>query len=38
MYVGFEDKKFISGNGWIPTKDYDCRQRDWYKEAVKKME
>ncbi|EPY6472214.1 methyl-accepting chemotaxis protein [Clostridium sporogenes] len=36
MYVGFEDKKFISGNGWIPTKDYDCRQRDWYKEAVKK--
>lgn len=36
MYVGFEDKKFISGNGWIPTKDYDCRQRDWYKEAVEK--
>ena len=36
MYVGFEDKKFISGNGWIPTKDYDCRERDWYKEAIKK--
>ncbi|EJO5348402.1 methyl-accepting chemotaxis protein [Clostridium botulinum] len=36
MYVGFENKNFISGNGWIPTKDYDCRQRDWYKEAVEK--
>ena len=36
MYVGFEDKKFISGNGWVPTKDYGCRGRDWYKEAIKK--
>ncbi|GAA0748359.1 methyl-accepting chemotaxis protein [Clostridium oceanicum] len=36
MYIGFEDKKFISGNGWIPTKDYDCRDRSWYKEAIEK--
>lgn len=36
MYIGFQDKKFISGNGWVATEDYDCTQRDWYKEAIQK--
>ncbi|MCY6369154.1 methyl-accepting chemotaxis protein [Clostridium ganghwense] len=34
IYIGMPDKKFISGKGWIPPADYDCTQRDWYKEAI----
>lgn len=35
FYIGFQDKRFISGDGWIPPSDYDTTQRDWYKMAVK---
>jgi len=35
FYVGFENKVFISGDGWIPPADYDCTKRDWYTEAKK---
>ena len=34
-YMGFSDKRFVSGDGWVPPADYDCTQRDWYLEALK---
>lgn len=33
-YAGFNDKRFISGDGWIPDASYDCTQRDWYKQSL----
>lgn len=36
FYAGMADKQMISGDGWIAPADYDCTQRDWYKEAVSK--
>lgn len=33
-YIGFADKKMISGDGWVPPADYDCTEREWYKLAV----
>ncbi|AKN31167.1 hypothetical protein Ccar_10025 [Clostridium carboxidivorans P7] len=35
-YIGFKDKRYLDGSGWVPDKDFDCTQRDWYKDAVKK--
>lgn len=34
IYMGFEDKSFIDGSGWIPDPGYDCTQRSWYIDAV----
>lgn len=36
-YIGFENtnESLISGNGWVPDKDYDCRNRIWYTMAAK---
>ena len=34
FYMGFFDKQFISGDGWIPDADYDCTKRDWYVAAL----
>lgn len=34
VYMGFPDKVFLDGSGWIPDKDYDCTTRGWYKDAV----
>lgn len=34
IYVGFEDKTFIDGTGWIPEEDWDCTQRSWFTNAV----
>lgn len=36
IYLGLSDKKLISGSGWIPSSDYDCTSRDWYKKAVQR--
>ncbi|WP_406542679.1 cache domain-containing protein [Clostridium ljungdahlii] len=36
MYLGFKDKRYLDGTGWIPDKDFDCTQRYWYKDAVQK--
>ena len=33
FYIGFEDRRLVSGLGWVPTADYDCRNRDWYVNA-----
>ena len=33
-YIGFKDKRLISGTGWQPTSDYDCTTRDWYIESM----
>lgn len=30
IYIGFENKQFISGIGWLPPKDYDPTVRPWY--------
>ncbi|HWR38143.1 MAG TPA: methyl-accepting chemotaxis protein [Patescibacteria group bacterium] len=34
IYVGFKDKHFIDGTGWLPPADYDPTSRGWYKQAV----
>lgn len=34
IYMGFEDKTFIDGAGWVPDAGYDCTTRVWYQEAV----
>lgn len=36
VYMGFADKGYLDGVGWVPDKDYDCTKRDWYKDAVQK--
>jgi len=36
MYIGFANKKFIDGSGWIPPSDFDTTTREWYKNAVEK--
>ncbi|MEL7659099.1 MAG: cache domain-containing protein, partial [Bacillota bacterium] len=33
-YIGFNDKRLLSGTGWIPTADYDCTERTWFKQAI----
>ncbi|WP_243186831.1 methyl-accepting chemotaxis protein [Clostridium muellerianum] len=35
-YMGFKDKRYLDGSGWVPDKDFDCTQRDWYKNAIQK--
>lgn len=34
FFVGFADKHFIDGSGWIAPSDYDPRERVWYKLAL----
>ncbi|KAJ53482.1 methyl-accepting chemotaxis protein [Clostridium tetanomorphum] len=36
IYIGFPNKKLISGAGWIPDKSYSCVEKEWYKEAINK--
>lgn len=36
IYLGFKDRRYLDGTGWIPDKDFDCTQRYWYKDAVQK--
>lgn len=33
-YIGFRDKRLLSGTGWQPPAGYDCTKRDWYVEAM----
>lgn len=33
IYVGFDDKSFIDGTGWVPDADWDCTERSWYTNA-----
>ena len=33
-YIGFSDKRILSGTGWEPSDDYDCTQRTWFKQAI----
>jgi serine phosphatase RsbU (regulator of sigma subunit)/HAMP domain-containing protein len=33
-YIGFNDRRLLSGTGWQPSPDYDCTKRDWYVEAM----
>ena len=35
-YIGFSDKRILSGTGWQPDSDYDCTKRDWYCDAISK--
>lgn len=35
FFLGFENKRFIDGAGWIAPPEYDPTQRTWYQEAVK---
>lgn len=34
-YMGLPNKMMPTGTGWVPPADYDCTQRDWYKDAEK---
>lgn len=36
IYMGFSDKSFLDGSGWVPGADYDCTTRGWYQGAVDK--
>ncbi|HDK7167494.1 TPA: methyl-accepting chemotaxis protein [Clostridium botulinum] len=36
IYAGFNDNKFASSDGWVPSADYNCSERDWYKEVIQK--
>lgn len=36
VYIGFEDGRFIHGEGSAMPADYDPRKRGWYKEAAQK--
>ncbi|MDU1442182.1 MAG: methyl-accepting chemotaxis protein [Clostridium cochlearium] len=38
IYVLFPNNKMVSGAGWVPDKDLDFRERDWYKEAINKKQ
>ncbi len=38
VYLGFADKSFIDGSGWLPPEDYDCTTRGWYTNAKEKGE
>lgn len=33
-FFGHADGSHLSSDGWIPSSDYDPRQRDWYKAAT----
>lgn len=33
-YIGFSDRRLLSGTGWQPSADYDCTKRDWYQHAL----
>lgn len=35
VYIGFSNKDFWDGSGWIPPEGYDCTVRDWYKKTIK---
>jgi len=34
VFAGFENKKYLESNGWVPKEDYDPRTRGWYKKAI----
>lgn len=36
IYLGLETKEFIDGSGFVPNSDFDCTERTWYLDAVKK--
>lgn len=36
IYAGFNDNKFASSDGWVPSADYNCSEKDWYKEIIRK--
>ncbi len=38
IYSGFNNKEFRSIEGVPPTQNYDCTQRPWYKDTIKKNE
>ncbi|WP_446899144.1 methyl-accepting chemotaxis protein [Clostridium sp. LBM24168] len=38
VYMGFQNKRYIDGSGWIPDSGYDCTQRIWYKDALNKKD
>ena len=34
FFVGYEDKSFLDGTGWVPDSTYDPRVKDWYKSSM----
>ncbi|MBV4419804.1 methyl-accepting chemotaxis protein [Clostridium tyrobutyricum] len=36
VYMGFRNKKYLDGSGWVPDNKFDCTQRIWYKSAIEK--
>ncbi|MDO4772373.1 MAG: methyl-accepting chemotaxis protein [Bacillota bacterium] len=34
FFMGFENKKFLDGTGWVPDANFDPTSRDWYKDAI----
>lgn len=38
LYIGFPNKNFIDGTGWIPDNNFDCTTREWYTKALETKE
>ncbi|KOR24447.1 methyl-accepting chemotaxis protein [Clostridium sp. FAM 1755] len=36
IYAGFKDNKYVGSDGWVPPIDYNCSQKDWYKNIIQK--
>lgn len=34
VYIGYTNKDFIDGSGFVPDNSYDCTIRDWYTSAI----
>jgi len=37
-YIGFSNKQFLDGSGWVPDADYDPTTRGWYTEGLNQTE
>jgi methyl-accepting chemotaxis protein len=38
VYVGFSNKQFLDGGGWVPEEDYDPTDRGWYTSGIERTE
>ncbi|EJO5346788.1 methyl-accepting chemotaxis protein [Clostridium botulinum] len=36
IYAGFSDNKYVGSDDWVPSSDYKCSQKNWYKDVIDK--
>lgn len=34
VFAGFENGKYIESNGWVPARQYDLKDREWYRKGI----